>query len=399
MKKGALVLLFALVVGGIVATLMARDAGYVLLVYGGMSVETSLWFALFVLIVVWFVLRLLFGVLRRVMSAGSGMRGWNRARRVRQAHEQTLRGLSLLAEGEWSGARSALLGAVAHAELPFVNYLGAARAAHELGEDEARDRLLAHAREVSAGSALAVQMTDAELRMGGGDFAGAEPILARLHAEAPRQALVTKRLLECRQRLGDHAGVIELDKELRRHKVLPESQIEDVMRHAWCGRLASAGAEDIESVWRAVPKQLRTDEALVINAARVLDKSGKGDDAEDALRSLLKSNWSAAAVEAYGRLVSADAASHLKHAESFAKAHGDDAALLVALGRIALRAGATDKAKAHLEDSLRTAPSADAYGVLGRVHLASNEHDDAAACFARQIELGEGSSVSAEVRS
>lgn len=386
MKKGAIVLLLALVVGGIVATLMARDAGYVLLVYGGMSVETSVWFALFVLVVLWLVLRFAFGVLRRLTSAGSGMRGWNHARRVRQAHEQTLRGLSLLAEGEWSGARSALLSAVAHAELPFVNYLGAARAAHELGEAEARDRLLAHAREVSAGSAMAVQMTDAELRMSGGDFAAAEQILAKLHRDAPRQALVMRRLLDCRRRLSDDAGIIELDKELRRQKVLPEAEIDSIMRDAWRRRLAAASAEDVESVWRAVPKQFRSDEELAIDAARAFDRHGDGGSAEDVLRSLLKSSWSATAVEAYGRLVTADATSHLKHAEALAKAHPNDAALLLALGRIARRAGVHTKAREYLERSRELAPNAAVYAELGRVSLALGDEGLASEFFAKQFD-------------
>ncbi|NJN51574.1 MAG: hypothetical protein HC809_07135 [Gammaproteobacteria bacterium] len=225
MKKGAIVLVLALLVGGVVASLMARDPGYVLLVYDDMMLETSLWFGLLVLLVAWLVARVVLWLLRRLLNVGSGVRGWNATRRVRHSREQTVRGMVLLAEGDWSAARAALLNAVSNAEMPFVNYLGAARAAHELGDTDSRDRLLAHAEESAAGSTIGVRLTAADMLMGSGALAAAEPVLAKLHGEAPRHAGVMRRLFECRVALGDIAGLAVIDKELRRHKVMSEEVI------------------------------------------------------------------------------------------------------------------------------------------------------------------------------
>ena len=91
-------------------------------------------------------------------------------------------------------------------------------------------------------------------------------------------------------------------------------------------------------------------------------------------------------MEAYGRLDTPDSASHLKHAESFAKSHPDDAALMLALGRIARRAGAHAKAREYLERSGELAPNGAVFAELGRVSLALNEQERAAEYFARQFE-------------
>jgi HemY protein len=384
-RNVAILLALALVVGGIVASLMARDSGYVLIVYDGMTLETSVWFALLVLMLVLLVLRLCFGLIRQLLRAGSGVRGWNAARRVRNAREQTQRGLVLLAEGDWSAARAALLNAVAKAEIPFVNYLGAARAANALGESESRDRLLEHAQATAAGSATGVGLTAAELMMDNGEFKAAEATLAALHRAAPRQPLVMKRLIDCRRRLGDYAGIAELDKELRRHKVLPEAEIVDLMRETQRQLLLAAGAEDVAGVWEAVPKALKDDEQLVGAAALRLAATGAPDMAEAVLRTALKNRYSDTLIAQYGRLVGADPALQLKTAESFIKAHQDNGALFLALGRIALRNAETAKAREYLETSLRLAPGADVYGELGQLCLSTGERERAAEYFAQNV--------------
>ena len=49
MKLGLLLAVVAVVLGGLIGTLVVRDPGYVLLSYGDMAFETSLWFALVLL--------------------------------------------------------------------------------------------------------------------------------------------------------------------------------------------------------------------------------------------------------------------------------------------------------------------------------------------------------------
>src|SRR4051794_17525153 len=121
MRRLLIVLVLALVVGGAVGTLMARDPGYVLISYDEMSFETSLWFALLALIAGYFVLRALLWIASRIVRSGAGVASWQQNRRARVAQARTMRGLMLLGEGDWIAARKALLADAQQLEAPLIN--------------------------------------------------------------------------------------------------------------------------------------------------------------------------------------------------------------------------------------------------------------------------------------
>ena len=52
MKLFAFALLVAIVLGGLVGTLLVRDPGYVLIAYADTALETSLWVAVLLLVAV-----------------------------------------------------------------------------------------------------------------------------------------------------------------------------------------------------------------------------------------------------------------------------------------------------------------------------------------------------------
>ena len=67
MRTGLLLLVIAAVLGGLVGTLMLRDPGYVLIAYAGRVMETSLWFAFALLIVLYAVLRCIVFIAARLV--------------------------------------------------------------------------------------------------------------------------------------------------------------------------------------------------------------------------------------------------------------------------------------------------------------------------------------------
>ena len=137
-----------------------------------MSLETSLWFALLALIVGYFLLRIAIGLLMRLIRTGAGVAAWQQNRRARVAQARTVRGLLLAGEGDWAGARKALAADAETVDLPLVNYLGAARAANEIGDAADRDALLQKASESTPGATLAVGLTQAELQIAAQQYSG-----------------------------------------------------------------------------------------------------------------------------------------------------------------------------------------------------------------------------------
>ena len=156
MKIGLLLVLIAVVLGGLVGTLVVRDPGYVLVAYDQMAVETSLWFAVVLLIGVYFVVRLIVFVFTRFAAGRGNLGSWNRERKFKNARQQRVQGLLLMAEGDWSEARRLLVNSASRVTSPLINYLNAARAAHEMGDTDGRDELLRQAHESTPGARFAV---------------------------------------------------------------------------------------------------------------------------------------------------------------------------------------------------------------------------------------------------
>lgn len=214
MKLAALVLLVALVLGALVGVLMSRDPGYVMVAYDQVAVETSLWVALLALAVLYAAIRLVLYLFVRIGRGGDGLRSWHNRRRTRAAREQTTQGLLRLAEGQFPQARKLLESAAPRSPIPLVNYLEAARAAHEAGDPQGRDALLRAAEASTPGARIAAGLTRAELQRAGGQWRDCLATLRELRRHAPRQPRVLRLLVLCYQALGDWQAVLELLPEL-----------------------------------------------------------------------------------------------------------------------------------------------------------------------------------------
>jgi HemY protein len=371
-KVAALVLLVALVLGGLLGVLVSRDPGYVLIAYQGLAVETSLWLALLVLVGGYFLVRLGTFLFLRMGRGRGSFSGWNQRRRTRAARDQTVRGLLLMAECRWAEARKLLEGAAARAEAPLINYLNAARAAHELGDIRGRDELLGAARESAPGARFVVDLTQAELQRAEGQWELCLAALLQLHRQAPRHPQVLRLLVSCYQHLEDWQAVVELAGDLKKQRVMPEDALFALQRDAWRGRLA-AGREDPQTLWKAVPRELQRSPALVADFTGALAAAERGADAEALVRAALDQSWDPELVKLYGSLKDADPERRLVVAEGWLKARPNDPDLLLALGRISLLNRLWAKAREYLEASLRLGRSTEAQSELGRLCTALGE--------------------------
>ena len=366
MKIALLVLAVALVLGGLVGVLVARDPGYVLVAYQDVAVETSLWFALLALAAGYVVVRLAMSMFLRVTRGGGSLKVWNQRRRSRSARDQTVRGLLLMAEARWAEARKLLEAAAGSMQAPLINYLNAARAAHEMGDTRGRDQLLRAAHESTPGARFAVGLTQAQLQQADGQWEPCLATLLQLYRQSPRHPQVLRMLVSCYRHLKDWHAILELAGELKKHRAMPDAALLALQIEAWQGRLA-AGRDDPEALWKDVPKDLRREPVLVADFARALATADRGSEAESLLRTALGQSWHGELVRLYGTLVNADPERQLVVAEGWLKERPNDPDLLLALGRISLMNRLWAKAREYLEASLRLKRSAEAQSELGRL--------------------------------
>ncbi|HTK99302.1 MAG TPA: heme biosynthesis HemY N-terminal domain-containing protein [Pseudomonadales bacterium] len=388
MRRALIYLVVALVVGGAVGTLMARDPGYVLVSYESMSLETSLWFAVLALIVGYFLLRIVSGLLMRLIRSGAGVAAWQQNRRARVAQARTVRGLLLAGEGDWPGARKALATDAEGVDLPLVNYLGAARAANEIGDTADRDALLQKASESTPGATLAVGLTRAELQMAARQYTEAAQTLTNQRAASPNQPRVLRMLAECLEALGDWSALLALAPDLQKRGAIAAEPLRNAMGRwsiAWFE--TAAGAQNLTAQWNALDKDLRADPAVIAAYVRALEKASAGEEAEATLSKSLKQDWNDELVALYGRLRVDGADRRRATAESWLETRPNDATLLLALGRIALEGHDWSSAREYFEASLKQRRSAEIYGELGRLCLAMGERTRAAELLAQSLDM------------
>jgi HemY protein len=373
-KLGLLLVAVAVVLGGLVGTLVIRDPGYVLISYGDMAVETSLWFALIALAVLYLSVRLVLWILTRSGRSTGRFGSWLKTRKGRQARQQTVQGLLLMAEGQWADARKILVASAREVGTPLINYLSAARAAHEMGDAAGRDELLRRAHESTPGSRFAVGLTQAELQMDGGQWEQGLATLLQLKSTAPRHPQVLAMLCQAYRELADWQALIEILPEVKKRRIYDEPAFDALQHSAWIGRLKQAGAE-AGTVWERMPRELKRQQELVGTYASALMAGGAAEAAEAVVRGAIQQAWNDDLVALYGQIVGPDPNRQMLTAESWLKERPNDPKLLLALGRISLMNGEWAKAREYFETSLRLQRSPEVYGELGRLCVALGDSE------------------------
>ncbi|SFD81104.1 HemY protein [Thiohalospira halophila DSM 15071] len=354
-----LLLLLLVIAGATAVAIWAhRDPGYLLLARGPWSVEMSLTVAVVAALFAFIVGYSLVRLAANLLDAPGTLRHWRRRRR-------TLRGMGLLrrgeiefAEGRWPAAERHLERAARRGSHSLPAYIGAARAAQRQHAHERRDDYLNRAHRSEPDADLAVLLTRAELQLAHRQYEESLASLLHLRSIAPRHRYVLALLARLYRAQGAWTELADLLPELRKRQALGNEELVELERTTWAHRLERAEAggrrEELLDVWDAIPRQRRSEAALVGRYAAALHRLGGGGDAEVVLRRWLKHHWDPAVVRLYGLVHGADPAHQLSVAEKWLRGHEGEADLLLTLGRLSFRRELWGKARHYLETSLDT---------------------------------------------
>ncbi len=368
MKIVLITVLAALVLGGLVGTLLVRDAGYVLVTYGEIVLETSLWVGVLLIIILYFVIRTLAWLFSKTWKSQLQFINWRSGRREKVARSQTTRGLLVMNEGRWAEARKLLLNGAQEADTPLLNYLNAARAAHKMGEVQQRDEFLKRAHAISPSAKFAVSLSQAEFHIDDQHFEQALAALLVLHKRAPKHASVLAMLTTCYEGLGDWQALRELLADVAKHKALPEAEIQRLQTQVWRHLLHQD--VPVAKLWKQLPGHLKSETEILLQWIQSLLDRQEPDQAEAALRLILAQTWDQELVRMYGNTRSSDIARQLVVAQGWAKERPNDPTLLLSLGRLCLANEKFAQAREYFEASLRLQPQDETYGELGRLCVA-----------------------------
>lgn len=396
MKRLYMIVFLLIAAAACIGLAIAEDAGYVLIAYKSFRYESSVWATLALIVVLWL---LIWGIklLVELVTASTGLvNPWsrrNRSRRVQIAIEQ---GQMDLAEGRWASAQKHLARAAEAERQPLLFYLGAARAANELGHYEESDKLLERALQRQPQAELAIALSHAQLQVDRADTDGALNTLQAMHERHPHNVQVLRQLQRLHQQRGDWTALIRLLPELRKDKVLPAKELAELESRAWGQNLnlaaqreteGEAALQSLQRAWQQLTSAQRQEPALVLAYAEQLRQLGAQGEAEEVLRGALKRSYDSHLVRLYGLLRGKDPVKQLQTAEGWLKAHPADPSLLLTLGRLCLQNSLWGKARDYLEGSLKLQRNPEACAELARLLAQLGETDRSNQLFQEGLNL------------
>ena len=360
---------------------VAEDPGYVLVRFRGYTAQTSLLAAVVILVLAWIVIAALWRALRWPFGAYS--------RRHRRSSRQRLAdGLTALMEGRHGDAERDLHRASRLDALRGPALLAAAEAASRRGEQARALEALDQAAQVAPRAARVVRA-----RVLRRDGKPAEA-LALLTPEADSGNLSPggwRELVLAAVAAGDTRRARTALEPLQKSGVMSArayNALESVVLVASI-QAASDGAV-LNTLWSQLPKAQRRAPAVVDAYARKAASYGLVLPAMDEVESALRRDWSPQLVQTYGALAGDDLDARLRRAEGWLDAHPNDASLLLALGRMAVRLQLWSKARQHLERSLALMPSASAWEGLGDTYTGLGDAALAQRCYRNALALARG---------
>ena len=365
-----LVLLFAVWLG----VVMHRNPGYVLIAYHNTSIETSLWFAVVVLIFLFLFFHTLLRFSAGVCAVTSYIRQWIINRRKRRAHTQTVLGLYDFVEGNWVSSEKKLARSAKHSDMPLVNYLAAAFTAQRQHAFKRSDSYLRLAQKTAKDRPVAVGLAQARAQIDNQHWEEAGVILQQLYKIQPKNVFVLQLLVQVYSELKDWRSLEQLLPVLCKRRVFSFNEIDQLERKIY-SELLLIGSKNhsIANTWDSMSGHLQKKPELVAIYADYLLVNNKADDAEAVLKIALRKILDDRLLELYARLQSSQPIKQLMRAEDWLKDNPENASLLLCLGRICRQQKLWGKTRHYLERSARLTPALAVYVELAKIMEEQND--------------------------
>jgi len=289
------------------------------------------------------------------------MKQHSQNRRFGKSRKLLNQGLIDLAEGRFDQAEVNLIKMVEYSESPLLHYLAAARAAQLQGKHDERDSYLKAAHEARPEAEIAIGVTQAELQLAHQQLEQSLATLTHLRGIAPRHNHILRLLARVYFELEDWQLLVELLPDIRKKKLLKESVLKTMEAKSYRGFLAAAknNQQVLEQAWAKIPKASQTDADLILYYIKLSNHAAsKSSSVEQLIIKSLGQKWDDRLVEAYGLFNASDPNEQLKRTENWLDDYAKNEYLLLALGRICVRAKLWGKAQSYLEASIGVKPMA-----------------------------------------
>ncbi|MCS3434406.1 protoheme IX biogenesis protein HemY [Klebsiella sp. BIGb0407] len=364
-----LLLFLVLIAGVVLGPMLAGHQGYVLIRTDNYDINTSVTGLVIIYILSVIVLFVIASILRRIFRTGAHTRGWFLGRKRRRASQQTKAALLKLAEGDHGQVEKLMSRHADHAEQPMVNYLIAAEAAQQRGDEIRANQHLERAAELAeSDDQLPVEITRVRLQLARNENHAARHGIDKLLEIAPRHPEVLRLAEQAYLRTSAWSSLLEILPAMEKTRIADEAHITALQQQAWIGLMGQAmadqGNDGLKAWWRSQSRKTRQQRVLQVAMAEHLIECDDNDAAQDIVLEGLKRQYDDSLVMLMPRLKSGEPEKLEKTLRQLLKANGNKALIHSTLGQLLMQRGEWQQAADAFREALKLRPDAFDYAWL-----------------------------------
>ncbi|WP_219952059.1 protoheme IX biogenesis protein HemY [Dickeya zeae] len=357
-----LLLFVVLLAGIVVGPMLAGHQGYVLIQTDNYNIETSVTGLVIMLVLFLLAFLAVEWLLRRVFRTGARTRGWFIGRKRTRARQQTKAALLKLTEGDYLQVEKLLTRNADHAEQPVVNYLLAAEAAQQRGDEFRTRQYLERAAEIADGDQLPVDITRVRIQLARNEDHAARHGVDRLLEVAPRHPEVLRLAEQAFLRTHAYSALLDILPAMRKTRLHDEPYLDELQQRATIGLMDQAmsegGSEGLKQWWKNQPRKARQSLAMQVAMAERLIVCDDPVTAQDIIIDGLKQQFDYRLVQLLPRLNSGQPEPLEKLLRQRLKQHNNDALLHSTLGQLLMKHGEWQQASDAFSTALALRPDA-----------------------------------------
>ncbi|YCI29503.1 protoheme IX biogenesis protein HemY [Erwinia sp. PK3-005] len=381
------ILFLLLIAGVVIGPMIAGHQGYMLIQTDNWNIETSVTGLAIILIIALLVILGVEWLLRRLFRTGAKTRGWFMGRKRNRARRQTHEALIKLAEGDYHQVEKLLSRNADHAEQPVVNYLLAAEAAQQRGDEMRANQHLERAADLAHNDPIPVEITRVRLQLARNEDHAARHGVDRLLDVAPRHPEVLRLAEQAYVRTGGWSALIDILPTMEKTQVADEEHIKALRQQAWLGLMSQAmaeqGSEGLKRWWQSLSRKTRHETALQVAMADHLIACDDHDTAQQIVLDGLKRHYDERLILLMPRLKTGNPEQLEKALRQQIKQHGATPLLYSTLGQLLMKHGEWQQASEALREALKQRPDGFDYAWLADT-LDKLHHPEEAAQMRRE---------------
>lgn len=351
-----LILFIVLIAGIILGPLLAGHQGYVFIRTDSYDITTSVTSLVLCFIILQFILLFLGWCYRRFISTTSRTKVWMVGRKYHKAHTQTQKALLKLAEGDFDQVEKLMSKHADFSQQPVINYLLAAEAAQQRGDEYRTHQYLNKAAEAAGNDQLPVDITRVRIQLAEGEIPAARNGIDKLIDQAPRHPEILRLAEQAYLRSGAYQALIELLPVIAKVQLHTEDELEALKLKAYKGLMnqcmAEGGSDGLLKWWKSQPRKVRHEIALQSFLAEHLIECGDMEIAEKIITDGLKQQYDERLLLLAPRLHSDKPEALEKILKQLLKQTGATPLLNSTLGQIALRHAQWEQAESYFKSAL-----------------------------------------------